>query len=71
MFKFLSEFLNEFDIENETINGYINRKKASQHTVFLAGMEKFPFYETTDARLRERVLSPVPLENPLVVHHMR
>lgn len=27
MFKFLNEFLNEFDIKNETINGYINRKR--------------------------------------------
>ncbi len=29
MFKFLSEFLNDFDIEKESINDYINRKKAS------------------------------------------
>jgi len=53
MFKFLSEFLNEFDIENETINAYINRKDATQLTVFLAGLEKFPFFEAIDARLRE------------------
>ena len=26
MFKFLNEFLNEFDFENETINAYINSK---------------------------------------------
>jgi nicotinamide riboside kinase len=44
MFKFLIEFLNEFDIENETINSYINRKEATELTIFLAGMEKFPFY---------------------------
>ena len=39
MFKFLNEFLNEFDIENETINAYINRKNASELKIFLAGME--------------------------------
>ena len=52
MFKFLSEFLNEFDSENETINGYINRKKASELTVFLAGMEKFPFFNDIDNELK-------------------
>lgn len=53
MFKFLSEFLNEFDAENETINAYINRKNAVSLTVFLAGMEKFPFFEAIDSRLRQ------------------
>lgn len=44
MFKFLSEFLQEFDPAQETINAYINRKGASSLSVFLAGLEKFPFY---------------------------
>lgn len=52
MFKFLSEFLNEFDIENETINAYVNRKNAVNLTVFLAGMEKFPFFESIDTKLK-------------------
>jgi hypothetical protein len=45
MFKFLNEFLNDFDHENETINAYINRKKDKNLPIFLAGIEKFPFYE--------------------------
>jgi nicotinamide riboside kinase len=53
MFKFLSEFLNEFDFANETINAYINRKNASGLTVFLAGIEKFPFYEIVNRRLHD------------------
>ncbi len=53
MFKFLNEFLNEFDIENETINGYINRNGATNLAIFLAGMEKFPFFDAIDTRLRE------------------
>jgi nicotinamide riboside kinase len=52
MFKFLSEFLNDFDEENESINAFINRKNASSLTVFITGLEKFPFYETVDAKLR-------------------
>ena len=53
MFKFLSEFINDFDIENETINAYVNRKNASSLTVFFTGLEKFPFFENIDKRLKE------------------
>jgi hypothetical protein len=53
MFKFLNEFLNEFDIENETINAYINRKNETNLTVFLAGMEKFPFFEKIYTQLKK------------------
>ena len=52
MFKFLTEFINEFDIENESINAYINRKKASKLSIFIVGMEKFPFFEAIDKQLR-------------------
>lgn len=44
MFNFLNEFLNEFDIENESINAYINRKKDSELSIFIVGLEKFPFF---------------------------
>jgi len=53
MFKFLSTFLNEFDIENESINAYINRKKDSELSIFIVGLEKFPFFEAVDAKLKE------------------
>ena len=52
MFKFLTEFINEFDIENESINAYINRKKASELSIFIVGMEQFPFFEAIDKQLR-------------------
>ena len=52
MFKFLNEFLNEFDFENETINAYINRKKANNLFIFLAGLEKFPFFKMVDKKLK-------------------
>lgn len=44
MFKFLLEFLEEFDPETETVNAFINRKKDSNLKVFLVAIEKFPFY---------------------------
>jgi hypothetical protein len=52
MFKFLSEFLNDFDHENETINAYINRKKDKNLPTFLAGIEKFPFYDEVKSKLK-------------------
>jgi len=52
MFKFLMQFLRDFDNGNETINAYINRKKATDLTVFLAGIEKFPFFEELNQKVR-------------------
>ena len=52
MFKFLNEFLNDFDHENETINAYINRKKDKNLPIFLAGIEKFPFYDEVKAKVK-------------------
>lgn len=52
MFKFLTAFLNEFNIEKETINAYINRKKDTKLPVFIVGMEKLPFFETIYDRLK-------------------
>ncbi|OMQ11048.1 DUF4301 family protein [[Flexibacter] sp. ATCC 35103] len=53
MFKFLSAFLNDFDLQTETINAYINRKKDSNLSIFIVAMDKFPFFEALDNKLRE------------------
>jgi Mg2+ and Co2+ transporter CorA len=53
MFKFLNEFLNDFDHEQETINAYINRKKDKNLSIFLAGIEKFPFYDEIKTKVKE------------------
>ncbi len=45
MFKFLSEFLISFNLENDTINAYINRKNDAELAIFITGIEKFPFYK--------------------------
>lgn len=45
MFKFLIEFLNEFKLNEETLNAYINRKKCAALPVFFIGLERFPFYK--------------------------
>ncbi|VXB20062.1 NAD metabolism ATPase/kinase (fragment) [Flavobacterium sp. 9AF] len=56
MFQFLSEFVNEYDYRNETINAYINRKKGSELSVFLIGLKNFPFY----LDLKEKTTSIYP-----------
>ncbi len=45
MFKFLFRFLETYNPEKDTINGYINRKKATDLKVFFVGLDKFPFYD--------------------------
>ena len=52
MFKFLNEFLNDFEFEKESINDYIIRKKNNELTVFIAGLEKLPFYDEVTAELK-------------------
>ncbi|RAR48093.1 DUF4301 family protein [Flavobacterium lacus] len=51
MFKFLSEFLQDYKLGEESINAYINRKKAKNLSLFLIGLDKFPFYEEVITRL--------------------
>ncbi len=46
MFKFLHDFLLEYNPEKETINGYINQKRDNSLQVFFLGLEKFPFYKS-------------------------
>ncbi|GEL10011.1 protein of unknown function [Flavobacterium glycines] len=55
MFKFLTAFLNDFNIEKETINAYINRKKDTKLPVFIVGMEKLPFFEMIYEKLKEEI----------------
>ena len=45
MFKFLFKFLKEFNPKKESINSYINKNKVPEMTLFLFGLEKFPFYK--------------------------
>ncbi|KIO53650.1 DUF4301 family protein [Flavobacterium hibernum] len=53
MFKFLTAFLNDFNVKKETINAYVNRTKCSELSIFIVGMDKFPFFETVDKKLHE------------------
>ncbi|HEX9826298.1 MAG TPA: DUF4301 family protein [Flavobacteriaceae bacterium] len=53
MFKFLFQFLKDYNVKNESINSYINRNKAQDLSLFFVGLDKFPFYEEVLKKARE------------------
>ncbi|RAR72484.1 DUF4301 family protein [Flavobacterium aciduliphilum] len=53
MFKFLSEFVNEYKLGEESINAYINRKNDSSLSVFIVAKEKLPFYKEVLKKTKE------------------
>ena len=53
MFKFLNSFLQQFDPCSETINAYINRTRDTELAIFIVGMDKLPFFDMVDKKLRE------------------
>ncbi|MDB9755672.1 DUF4301 family protein [Winogradskyella sp.] len=44
MFKFLFQFIKDYDPKKESINAHINKNKLRDMSLFLVGLEKFPFY---------------------------
>lgn len=44
MFKFLFKFLKSYKSKKETVNGYINRTENNELSLFVVGLDKFPFY---------------------------
>lgn len=45
MFKFLFKFVKEYNPKQQSINSYINRNNLKDLSLFLVGLEKFPFYK--------------------------
>jgi len=58
MFKFLHDFILNYNPEKETINGYINRVKDNSLQVFLLGMERLPFYKEVVAISDKNIQNP-------------
>ncbi|MCL9806046.1 DUF4301 family protein [Flavobacterium amniphilum] len=52
MFKFLSDFLRDYNPASETINGYINRTQNNALATFIVAMDKLPFFKETDHYLK-------------------
>lgn len=53
MFKFLFQFLNNFDAAKESIDDYIERTNDNLIKTFISNLEKFPFYEPVLSKLKE------------------
>jgi len=53
MFKFLFQFLEDYDPEKESTNAYINRKNAQDLRLFFVGLDNFPFYKDVRKKLVE------------------
>jgi ribosomal protein S17E len=54
MFKFLHEFLNNFNHNKESINSYINNNKANDLFTFLIGRRDLPFYSEVLASVKKK-----------------
>ncbi|WP_342747836.1 DUF4301 family protein [Nonlabens arenilitoris] len=52
MFKFLHEFLKDFDPCEDSINSFINKNKAQELFTFFIALEKFPFYDEVMTSLK-------------------
>ena len=53
MFQFLSEFLDRFNPETDTVTSYVNRHNDSNISVFVVGIRNFPFYAELKERTRQ------------------
>ena len=56
MFKFLFQFLNNFNPEKDTIESYAEKQNDSLIKIFVSGLEKFPFYE--EVLLKAKAINP-------------
>jgi len=54
MFKFLHEFLRDFDPVGDSLNSYINKANAQELFTFFIALEKFPFYDEITNALKEK-----------------
>ena len=63
MFKFLFEFINEFNPEKESFNAYVNRKADDDIELFFVGIKQFPFYDEVLAKTK--IFFPEFSESPI------
>ncbi|WP_178990825.1 DUF4301 family protein [Winogradskyella schleiferi] len=54
MFKFLFQFVNQYNPDEQSLNSYINRNNLRELSLFMVGMEKFPFYRDILASLKSK-----------------
>jgi len=69
MFKFLYKFLREYNPEEQSLNAYINKNNLKDLSLFLVGLEKFPFYNQVVTQLQSGGITYSELnDNEKVLH---
>lgn len=61
MFKFLHYFKKTFDPSEQTMNAYLNRNKTYKLREFIAGIERFPFFQQVNNKLLEKGIQRTPI----------
>ncbi|MBC3845514.1 DUF4301 family protein [Winogradskyella echinorum] len=69
MFKFLFQFIKEYNPQNESINSYINKNKLRDMSLFLVGLEKLPFYDLVLDHLKSKHIDFSTLSNSEKIWH--
>ncbi|EDP71102.1 hypothetical protein FBALC1_01422 [Flavobacteriales bacterium ALC-1] len=54
MFKFLFQFIKEYNPQKESLNSYINKKNLRALALFMVGIEKLPFYNQVIEQLKSK-----------------
>lgn len=54
MFKFLFEFLENYNLDQGSINAYINKFNVPELRLFFVGLDSFPFYKKINKRLKKK-----------------
>ncbi|WP_179004301.1 DUF4301 family protein [Winogradskyella forsetii] len=69
MFKFLFQFVNQYNPDEQSLNSYINRNNLRELSLFMVGMEKFPFYREILASLKSKGINLETLPTQEKVWH--
>jgi hypothetical protein len=67
MFKFLYEFLKDYNPKKESINSFINKKEATDLRLFFVGLDDFPFY----TEIRHALAHSISKDTEADVNHNR
>ncbi|WP_179333705.1 DUF4301 family protein [Winogradskyella costae] len=69
MFKFLFKFVSEYNSNEQSLNSYINKNNLRELSLFMVGLEKFPFYNQILDVLKSDGIDYENLANPEKVWH--
>jgi hypothetical protein len=69
MFKFLFKFVGEYNSNEQSLNSYINKNNLRELSLFMVGLEKFPFYNQVLELLETKGIDFENLSNQEKVWH--